>query len=411
MPHQLKGVAFLEACNGRGMLADAMGLGKSATVLSYLRKYKIRAIIVTTKSFLYGWKHEASLWWPEASIALMNTARLAPLMDECDADLILMTYDVMARMKNFTPKATCVVFDESHKVMNAETKRSAAARRLVVGKKHVICLTGTPQPNGRPRQLWHQFLLIGPRFMRWKDFAAQFCNPKRVWAPYAGRHVWTYDGATNVYQLRALINDRFLRRTKDLLNLPPMTESIVNVPVKLKREKTKQNLGGAWQLAPEPWAAYAAKLAAKKIPYALSLVQDCLDRGSKVIVFSNNVETRDAVADTFKGSVKITADMSAHERNEKVAMFQTLDTVNVFCATTQIACEGLTLTAADVVIFLDLPWAPGTWEQAKARAHRTGQKKPVHIYILQADSIYDVNVYSALKNKQTVTEELLDEYQ
>lgn len=400
MPHQVAGVAFLEKVGGRAMLADDMGLGKTATVLSYLKKNKIKALVVTTKSFLYGWKHEASLWYPEASVEVIKNAKMLTTVADGSSDLILMTYETMTQSggRSHLPEGvTTVVFDESHKLMHSCSKRSVAARRLVVGKKHVVCLTGTPQPNGRPRQLWHQFLLVGPRFVRWADFASRFCQPRQVWAPYAGRYVWTYDGATNLDELRELVAPRLLRRTKDILSLPLMTQSVVSAPVKLTKPRG------------EGWATYAERLALKKVPYALSLVQDCLDRGSKVVVFCNNRSVRDAVHAAFPTALKLAADMGAEDRSHAVSEFQHGSQFTVFCATTQIASEGLTLTAADVVIFVDLPWQPGQLEQAKARVHRKGQTKPTHAYVLQSDTFYDKIIATSLSKKQTVTERLLDE--
>ena len=43
---------------------------------------------------------------------------------------------------------------------------------------------------------------------------------------------------------------------------------------------------------------------------------------------------------------------------------------------------GLNLQAANTVINVDLPWNPAVLEQRIARAHRMGQKNPVHVYLL-----------------------------
>ena len=61
--------------------------------------------------------------------------------------------------------------------------------------------------------------------------------------------------------------------------------------------------------------------------------------------------------------------------------------------------QGLTLTAAKVVIFAELDWTPGTLEQCEDRAHRIGQQDPVHIHYLVAKGTLDEWVWTALDRK------------
>lgn len=396
MPHQEEGVLFLDRTGGRGLLADEPGLGKTRTTLEYLRRNKIRAVVVTTKSFLYGWKAEAEKWWPEARVSVCGKAKDA--FSNSD-DLVVITYDVLWRMATTCHVTSpCVVFDESHKLANGDAKRSKAARDLVKGKKHVICLTGTPQPAGQPRQLWHQLLLVFPRFMVWKAFAARYCNPTQVWASWAGRYVWDYSGESNSDELRALMAPRFLRRTKSILNLPELTAGDVAIPVKLERKRT------------EEWASYSSRLAEAKAPHTIRLVADVLERGGKVIVFTSYKAVRDLVWAGFEGqAVGITAGMPPAVRTLEVSKFQKDEKIRVFVATTQIASEAITLTAASTVIFNDLPFTPGAVDQAQSRAHRKGAANPVHVYCVLSNTRFDRVVREVLSTRRTVTEKLLDE--
>jgi Helicase conserved C-terminal domain len=51
--------------------------------------------------------------------------------------------------------------------------------------------------------------------------------------------------------------------------------------------------------------------------------------------------------------------------------------------------QGLNLQAADTVVNVDLPWNPAVLEQRISRAHRMGQKRPVHVYILVTEGTKD----------------------
>jgi DNA helicase INO80 len=65
-----------------------------------------------------------------------------------------------------------------------------------------------------------------------------------------------------------------------------------------------------------------------------------------------------------------------------VQEFQSKPNVFVFILSTRAGGLGITLTAADTVIFYDNDWNPTMDSQAADRAHRIGQNKTVHVYRL-----------------------------
>ena len=70
------------------------------------------------------------------------------------------------------------------------------------------------------------------------------------------------------------------------------------------------------------------------------------------------------------------------DRKFMVQEFQTNPNVFVFILSTRAGGLGITLTAADTVIFYDNDWNPTMDSQAADRAHRIGQNKTVHVYRL-----------------------------
>merc|ERR1712129_224457 len=71
--------------------------------------------------------------------------------------------------------------------------------------------------------------------------------------------------------------------------------------------------------------------------------------------------------------------------------------------------EGLTLTAAGLVIFVELYWVPGAMEQAEARAHRIGSThSKVIVEFLVVPNSPDERIFSCLERKTKDTSCVLD---
>lgn len=98
--------------------------------------------------------------------------------------------------------------------------------------------------------------------------------------------------------------------------------------------------------------------------------------------------------------VRIDGKTKAEMRAEIVHNFQSDS--NIRCAVLSIrACSaGITLTAANTVVFAELDWTPSNIIQAEARVHRIGQERPVKIYVLVAPKTSDEIMWRMLKEKQ-----------
>jgi SNF2 family DNA or RNA helicase len=68
----------------------------------------------------------------------------------------------------------------------------------------------------------------------------------------------------------------------------------------------------------------------------------------------------------------------------------------------------LTLTAADKLFILTLPFSVGEYDQVADRLHRIGQKNVVNIYPLMFRDTIDDYVYSAIENKRAEIVKVID---
>jgi SNF2 family DNA or RNA helicase len=102
-------------------------------------------------------------------------------------------------------------------------------------------------------------------------------------------------------------------------------------------------------------------------------------------------------ADGFTTEI-INGDVPAHKRAEIFKNFQETPNPRILIIQPQAAAHGVTLTAADTVIW----WGPTpsleTYAQANARAHRAGQKHPVTVIRLQGSNA-EKHLYKMLDNR------------
>ncbi|PNW83616.1 hypothetical protein CHLRE_05g236950v5 [Chlamydomonas reinhardtii] len=134
----------------------------------------------------------------------------------------------------------------------------------------------------------------------------------------------------------------------------------------------------------------------------------------KVLVFAHHQEVLNGLQEHLKQlkvmHMRIDGSTPAHERDKAVAAFQRLGprTPRVALLSLHAAGTGLTLTAATVVVFVELDQSPSLLVQAEDRAHRVGQAAHVHVYYLMAKGTLDEQIWAMLERKRFVCGAALD---
>jgi len=105
---------------------------------------------------------------------------------------------------------------------------------------------------------------------------------------------------------------------------------------------------------------------------------------------------------------KINGEIDKDERERRLNSFKSSKETNVLVLNIAIGSEGLNLTEANVVIFLNEWWNPSTNRQAEDRVNRIGQHKDVEIHILRSLKTIDINLEKILTNKNILEKEYLD---
>ena len=81
-----------------------------------------------------------------------------------------------------------------------------------------------------------------------------------------------------------------------------------------------------------------------------------------------------------------------------------------YLVATDIAQRGLNLQVANTIIFMDLPPTPDAIFQLIGRLDREGQQSPfINVFFMLADNSVEFNLFSVLKDRQKVFDEVLDE--
>ena len=106
----------------------------------------------------------------------------------------------------------------------------------------------------------------------------------------------------------------------------------------------------------------------------------------------------------------ISGEVSANKRSEIFRDFQTTNNLKVLIIQPQAAAHGVTLTAADTVIWFGPTTSLETYLQANARVHRKGQTSKVTVVHLQGSTV-EAGVYQALQKKQDIHSKVVELFQ
>ncbi|MBC8190553.1 MAG: DEAD/DEAH box helicase [Puniceicoccaceae bacterium] len=141
------------------------------------------------------------------------------------------------------------------------------------------------------------------------------------------------------------------------------------------------------------------------------VLDECLDAGSRILVFSSFVTALQLLAAHLEGKGHRFCYLDGKTRNRQalVDQFNEDESIPVFLISLKAGGTGLNLTGADTVLHYDPWWNPAAEAQATDRAHRIGQTKVVtSIKLIAADTVEE-KVLELQAKKAEILKELFEE--
>ena len=401
----------------RAFLADEQGLGKTVEALATLEADgAFPAIVVCPASLKLNWERETQRWLPHRSVAVVGGRMAAPPR----ADVTIVNYEIVASHRDALARRgpRALVVDESHYVKNPQAKRTRAVRRLAEGMPRDalrLALTGTPVLN-HAEELISQLRVLG----RLEDFGSGARFKAQFRGPLTEERLHWH-----------LRRSCFVRRRKAevLPQLPEKRQVVVPVALDNQREyRLAEDDVIAW-LREQPLdlselnAKIAATLRAErlaqlgtlqrlaargKLHAALTWIHDFLASGEPLVVFARHVEVQEAVMERFPQAAHLLGRDPLPAREATVRGFQEDDGPQLIVCATRVAAQGITLTRASNVAFLELEWTPAMHDQAEDRCHRIGQRDAVTAWYLLAAGTIDETMSRLIARKRGLVSAVTD---
>jgi SNF2 family DNA or RNA helicase len=150
-----------------------------------------------------------------------------------------------------------------------------------------------------------------------------------------------------------------------------------------------------------------------KLDWLVSFIENGLLHDEKVVVFSAYLPLLRAAMQRLQGwrpgiALCITGEAPAAERQEAVSTFQSGASARVLLISMGVGAEGLTLTRANHVVFLNEWWNPSLNQQARDRVIRIGQHREVKEYRLIIKDSIEQRIRDIVIRKQCTFEQIVD---
>ena len=440
-PHQMKAcLKVMRELNGRAILADEVGLGKTIEAGIVLKEYLLRgavrtALILVPASLCEQWR--AELW---EKFELDFVVSRGPAGQWGRHPLVISSLET-ARHERHRRRVRganydLVVVDEAHRLRNHLTLGWKFINDL--NPRYLLLLTATPVQNDL-RELYNLATLVRPGTVgTFSQFRRNFL---------AGHDKRTPRNAPKLRSLLQTVMIRARRADTDIVFAPRHVETLWVAQSRAERKLYKdvsdfvsdgvraeeggpgrqhyftlvvlqKEMGSSWaaargtieKLARRPDGLDAKRLRhlaaeAEKVGERQSKLRSLLTRidalkGQKAIVFTQFRATQDSIVAALRATgiepAIFHGELGWREKEEALDRFRTTLPVLV---STEAGGEGRNLQFCQVVINYDLPWNPMRVEQRIGRVHRLGQEHPVRVINLVARGTIESYVLEILDKK------------
>ncbi|MCF7920696.1 MAG: DEAD/DEAH box helicase [Candidatus Cloacimonetes bacterium] len=417
-----------------GILADDMGLGKTLEALSLLADLPAESIslVVCPKTLLFNWAAEIKKFCPFLSYIIYEGPQKERrvLLENPQVNIVLASYSIISSDLEIFSEISFdyIILDEAQHIKNVGAQRTRSIKKLQA--RHRLCLTGTPIENNTT-EIWSLFDFMMPGYL---PPQAKFRDMYSDETDRESRH-----------KMKLLLTPFLLRRRKDevLIELPDKQIqtaycSLTPVQEKLYLQILQQVKSKYFSADASPASSYLHILAALtrmrqicnhpslvnsdikddveysgKVELLRELIQDAVDSGHKLLVFSQFVGMLQILKKLMKKSRILFEymDGSTVDRQIRIENFNNNNKIRVFLISLKTGGYGLNLTAADTVIITDPWWNPMGENQAIDRAHRIGQTQKVLVYKTITRGTIEEKIQQLQQSKREMFDNLIEDGQ
>jgi SNF2 family DNA or RNA helicase len=435
--HQKTTAEFLIS-NRKSFCFNEQGTGKTASVIwavDYLMKVGVvsRVLIVCPLSVMKAaWQEDLFKFALHRTVAVAHGGReKRKQIINGHSEFVIINFDGVEIVKKeiIAGGFDLIVIDEASAYKNAQTDRWKTMRDISKVVKGLWMLTGTPAAQS-PVDAYGLAKLVNPKgvpvfFGQFRDSVMQKVTDYR-WIPKPTAQAIVHNALKPAIRFeKAQCLDlpeltfvdreaplspqqlKYYNTLKKQMLIEAAGEEVTAINAAVKLNKLLQISGGAVYSDTKEVIEF-------DVTDRLKVVKEVIDESShKVLVFvpfTHTIElltkylTKNGITcDVINGAV------SANRRAEIVKEFQTREEPKVLVIQPQAASHGLTLTAANTVIWYAPTSSVETYLQANARIDRPGQRNPmtvVHIHGSQTEK----RLYSLLRNNINNHEKIIDLY-
>ena len=437
MDHQRTTAEFL-TLHRKSFCFNEQGTGKTASAIwaaDFLMKQgKVRRALVICPLSIMDSAWRADLF----EVAMHRTVSVAhgdakkrKQIINAGAEFVVINFDgveiVEEEIRN--GKFDLIIVDEATHYKNSQSKRWKCLNRLITDDTWLWMMTGTPAAQS-PLDAFGLAKLVNPSavpryFGSFRDQVMMKITQFK-WMQKPGATETVYNALQPA-----------IRFTKDeCLDLPDMTyvKRVVELTRQQKKYYNELKNKLVMEAAGEEVTAVNAAIVLNKllqisagavytddgsmlefdIKNRYNVLKEVIDESSqKVLVFVPFRHTIDILVDKLRKdgvtTEVIRGDVPVTRRTEIFKRFQETPDPKILVIQPQSAAHGVTLTAANTVVW----WGPTssleTYAQANARVHRSGQKHPCTVVQLQGSAV-EKHVYALLDNRIDVHTKIIDLY-
>ena len=409
--HQKETSEFL-TLHKKSFCFNEQGTGKTASVIwavDYLmQQNKInRVLVICPLSIMKSaWQEDLFKFAMHRTCSVAHgTSTQRKKIIEAGSEFVIINFDGVAVVKEEIMKGgfDMIVVDEANAYKNAQTNRWKTLRDITANTSWLWMLTGTPAAQS-PVDAFGLAKLVNPEnapkyFGQFRDKVMQKVS-QFIWRPKP-------DADKIVHE----VLQPAIRFEKDqCLDLPPLTYVEREAPLTkqqaayyklLKDRMTMQadgeqvtsvnaatNLNKLLQISGGAVYSDDKEVIQFDVSSRLKVIKEAIDEASnKVLVFvpfTHTIELLEEFLTKNKIPCKvISGKVTVNKRSEIIKDFQETDKVQVLVIQPQAASHGLTLTAANTVIWYSPVTSVETYLQANARIDRPGQHNPMTVVHLR----------------------------